>query len=127
MYAATLVACLQSTNPLHIPPTLCTQVTYSGPPTPERYIESLIAAEEREGVPSDRIVVAGFSQGGAVALLMLRSEKKLAGIVGAWPWGPVGWACMATHVRMHTCMRSICMCMASAWQEGQRFKPLDAW
>lgn len=47
-----------------------------------RYVESLVAAEAAEGVPSDRVVVAGFSQGGAVAMLMLRSEKKLAGVVG---------------------------------------------
>lgn len=47
------------------------------------YIESLVAAEAAEGVPSERVVVAGFSQGGAVALMMLRSEHKLAGVVGA--------------------------------------------
>jgi predicted esterase len=47
-----------------------------------RYIESLIDAEVASGIPSNRIVVAGFSQGGAVALLMLRSKHKLAGIVG---------------------------------------------
>jgi hypothetical protein len=57
------------------------------PPTNPRpkkrsYIESLVAAEAAEGVPSDRVVVAGFSQGGAVALMMLRSDKKLAGVVG---------------------------------------------
>lgn len=40
-------------------------------------------AEVASGVPSDRVVVAGFSQGGAVALLMLRSKHKLAGVVGA--------------------------------------------
>ncbi len=47
-----------------------------------RYIEELIAAEEAKGVPSGRIVVAGFSQGGAVALMMLRSKTKLGGIIG---------------------------------------------
>jgi predicted esterase len=47
-----------------------------------RYIESLIEAEVASGVPSERVVVAGFSQGGAVAMLMLRSKHKLAGIVG---------------------------------------------
>lgn len=47
-----------------------------------RYIESLIDAEIASGVKSDRIVVAGFSQGGAVAMLMLRSKHKLGGIVG---------------------------------------------
>lgn len=49
---------------------------------PRRYIESLIDAEIASGVKSDRIVVAGFSQGGAVAMLMLRSKHKLGGIVG---------------------------------------------
>lgn len=47
-----------------------------------RYLEELIAKEAAAGVPSNKIVVAGFSQGGAVALLMLRSTHKLAGIVG---------------------------------------------
>jgi predicted esterase len=45
-------------------------------------VEGLIDKEAAAGVPSDKVVVAGFSQGGAVALLMLRSDKKLAGIVG---------------------------------------------
>lgn len=55
----------------------------------KRYIESLIAAEAAEGVPSERVVVAGFSQGGAVALLMLRSDKKLAGVVGLSTYLPL--------------------------------------
>jgi predicted esterase len=46
------------------------------------YVESLVAAEAAEGIPTDRVVVAGFSQGGAVAMTMLRSESKLAGVVG---------------------------------------------
>lgn len=33
-----------------------------------------------------RVVVAGFSQGGAVALLMLRSDLKLAGVAGLSTW-----------------------------------------
>jgi len=49
---------------------------------PARYIESLVEAEVAAGVPSHRVVVAGFSQGGAVAMLMLRSKHKLAGVVG---------------------------------------------
>ncbi|GBF92974.1 hypothetical protein Rsub_05810 [Raphidocelis subcapitata] len=46
----------------------------------KRYVESLVAAEAEAGVPSERVVVAGFSQGGAVALMMLRSGHKLAGV-----------------------------------------------
>jgi alpha-beta hydrolase superfamily lysophospholipase len=52
-------------------------------PVQRRYIESLIEKEVSAGVPSERVVVAGFSQGGAVALLMLRSSLKLGGFVGA--------------------------------------------
>jgi lysophospholipase-2 len=45
-------------------------------------VEELVRAEEATGVPSSRVVVGGFSQGGAVALLMLRSQIKLAAVVG---------------------------------------------
>ncbi|KAI9009242.1 Alpha/Beta hydrolase protein [Hyaloraphidium curvatum] len=34
-----------------------------------RYVQSLIDAELASGIPSDRIVIVGFSQGGALALL----------------------------------------------------------
>ncbi len=34
------------------------------------------------GIPPERVVVGGFSQGGAVALTMLRSPLRLAGIMG---------------------------------------------
>lgn len=46
-----------------------------------RYVESLIDQEVAAGIPSERIVVGGFSQGGAVALMMLRSPRKLAAIL----------------------------------------------
>ena len=42
----------------------------------------LIARERARGIPSERIVLAGFSQGGAVALFAgLRHPERLAGIV----------------------------------------------
>lgn len=44
--------------------------------------EVLITREHERGVPSERIILAGFSQGGAVALAAgLRHAQKLAGIV----------------------------------------------
>ncbi|MET0540362.1 MAG: dienelactone hydrolase family protein [Variovorax sp.] len=44
-------------------------------------IEGLIANEKARGIPSNRIVVAGFSQGCAMALLTgLRHRERLAGI-----------------------------------------------
>jgi phospholipase/carboxylesterase len=46
-------------------------------------VESVIAREVQRGVASARIVVGGFSQGCAMALLTgLRHRDKLAGIVG---------------------------------------------
>lgn len=45
-------------------------------------IRALIEREEARGVPCDRIVLAGFSQGGAIALYTaLRHPKPLAGIL----------------------------------------------
>jgi len=45
-------------------------------------VESLIERERQRGVPDERIVLAGFSQGGAIALAAgLRHAEKLAGIV----------------------------------------------
>jgi len=46
-----------------------------------RSVGSLIRAEREQGIPSDRICLAGFSQGGAVALFTaLRWSERLAGV-----------------------------------------------
>ncbi len=46
-------------------------------------IEALIANEKTRGIPAGRIVIAGFSQGCAMAFMTgLRHAEKLAGIVG---------------------------------------------
>lgn len=46
-------------------------------------IEALIAAEKARGVPASRIVLVGFSQGCAMALLTgLRHPERLAGVAG---------------------------------------------
>ncbi|WP_158880992.1 dienelactone hydrolase family protein [Rhodanobacter sp. L36] len=45
-------------------------------------VETLIAREHQRGVPSERILLAGFSQGGAIALAAgLHHAEKLAGII----------------------------------------------
>lgn len=49
------------------------------------YVEGLIGEEAAAGIPSDKVIVAGFSQGGAVAMMGARSSKKLAAIIGVWP------------------------------------------
>lgn len=46
-------------------------------------IEALIAREKARGMPASRIVVGGFSQGCAMALMTgLRHPERLAGIIG---------------------------------------------
>jgi phospholipase/carboxylesterase len=53
-------------------------------------IEALIANEKARGIAPDRIVVAGFSQGCAMALMTgLRHTERLAGIVGLSGYLPI--------------------------------------
>ena len=48
----------------------------------QRQVEALIAREKARGVPARRLVLAGFSQGGAMALHTgLRHPERLAGIM----------------------------------------------
>jgi len=53
-------------------------------------VEVLIAREQTRGVPSERIVLAGFSQGGAIALAAgLRHAQPLAGVVALSAYLPI--------------------------------------
>ena len=48
----------------------------------QRQVEALLAREKQRGIEAKRIVVAGFSQGGAIALQVgLRHAERLAAIV----------------------------------------------
>ncbi|MGH9391493.1 MAG: alpha/beta hydrolase [Vicinamibacteria bacterium] len=58
--------------------------------TSRRQLEGWIRHEESSGVSSERIVVAGFSQGGAIALYGgLQFEERLAGIVALSCYHPL--------------------------------------
>ena len=53
-------------------------------------VEELIAREKARGVPAARLVLAGFSQGGAIALQTgLRHGERLAGIMALSTYLPV--------------------------------------
>jgi phospholipase/carboxylesterase len=53
-------------------------------------IEALIAREKERGIPAGRIVLAGFSQGCAMALMTgLRHAERLAGIAGLSGYLPI--------------------------------------
>ena len=61
-------------------------------------IEALIANEKSRGMPASRIVVAGFSQGCAMALMVgLRHAETLAGIVGLSGYLPLADKTAAEH------------------------------
>jgi phospholipase/carboxylesterase len=56
----------------------------------QKMIEELIAKEESRGVPSGRIVIAGFSQGGVISLQTgLRQPGRLAGVMSLSAYLPL--------------------------------------
>ena len=59
-------------------------------------VEALVAREVERGTPASRIVLAGFSQGGAIALATgLRRQAPLAGLVALSTYLPGGQAVAA--------------------------------
>ena len=56
----------------------------------QQQIENLITAEKNSGISAQRIVLAGFSQGGAIALhTALRHTESLAGVLVLSSWLPL--------------------------------------
>ncbi len=55
-----------------------------------RLLNEIITAEVDAGIPANRIIIGGFSQGGAMSLLTgLTTERKLGGIVAMSAWLPL--------------------------------------
>ncbi|KAG7268624.1 hypothetical protein CRUP_020057 [Coryphaenoides rupestris] len=53
-------------------------------------IKALIDQEVKNGIPSHRIMLGGFSQGGALSLYTaLTSQQKLAGVIALSSWLPL--------------------------------------
>ena len=70
-------------------------------------VEALIEREQGRGIASDRIVLAGFSQGGAIALAAgLQREEPLAGLVGLSTYLPLSTAAPAPIARARPAPRS---------------------
>jgi phospholipase/carboxylesterase len=54
-------------------------------------VEELVAREGERGIPAQRVFLAGFSQGGAIALAAaLRRESALAGVLALSTYLPLG-------------------------------------
>lgn len=55
-----------------------------------RLVEGLIGREQERGIAADRIVLAGFSQGGAIAIhTATRFRQRLAGLLALSSWLPL--------------------------------------
>jgi phospholipase/carboxylesterase len=62
----------------------------SGIRSTEQQIAALIAREREQGIPANRIVLAGFSQGGAISLQTgLRHPEPLAGLLALSTYLPL--------------------------------------
>ena len=78
-------------------------------------VESLIAVEAARGIPASRIVLAGFSQGCAMALLTgLRHPGRLAGIAGLSGYLPLA---ALTAAEAHAANRSTPIFLAHGTQD----------
>ncbi|RRN59167.1 carboxylesterase [Pseudoxanthomonas sp. SGNA-20] len=61
-------------------------------------VEALIAREAERGIPASRLLLAGFSQGGAITLATgLRRREPLAGLVALSTYLPGGTAAAAAR------------------------------
>jgi len=61
-------------------------------------IHQLVSEEVDRGIGSDRVIVGGFSQGGAVSLLAgLTCERKLGGIIA-----------LSTYLPLHRKFSAVC-------------------
>ena len=56
----------------------------------EGFLKELVKSEQKRGVPAEKIVIAGFSQGGAIALqTALRYPERLAGVLALSTYLPL--------------------------------------
>lgn len=79
-----------------------------------RSLNELITAEVDAGIPAERIVLGGFSQGAAMTLVTgLTSERKLAGLIVMSGWLPLRNKFKAVSVliaRGHNISKHKCRC-----------------
>jgi phospholipase/carboxylesterase len=79
-------------------------------------IEVLLAREKERGIPAERIVIAGFSQGCAMALLTgLRHAERLAGIVALSGYLPLA---VTTAAERHLANAQTPIFMGHGQQDG---------
>jgi phospholipase/carboxylesterase len=81
----------------------------------QQLVEALIARERARGMPARRIVLAGFSQGGAMALQTgLRHPERLAGIMALSCYVPIS---ATLRAEAHAANRDVPIFMAHGTQD----------
>jgi phospholipase/carboxylesterase len=79
-------------------------------------LEALIARENARGIPDQRIVLAGFSQGGAIALhTALRHPRRLAGVLALSTYLPLA---ETLELDAHHANRDVPIFMAHGRDDG---------
>ncbi len=79
-------------------------------------VEALIAREKERGIPAGRIVLAGFSQGCAMALMVgLRHGERLAGIAGLSGYLPLA---STTAAERHAANADVPLFLAHGTRDG---------
>jgi len=82
----------------------------------QQIVEALIEREKTRGVPASRIVLMGFSQGCALALVCgLRHAERLAGIAGLSGYLPLA---AKTRAELSAANRDVPVFLAHGMQDG---------
>ncbi len=100
---------------------------------PCSYVEHLLEQQAAAGVPPSQVIIGGFSQGGAMALLALRSQHSLAGVLALSAFMPLtaeqplfagGWAgamalvCKGTGGWVRASSRGASPALRTGWVGG---------
>lgn len=76
-------------------------------------VHGMINNEIRSGIPASRIIVGGFSQGGALALYAaLTYPEQLAGVIGLSCWVPLHKSFPEAHSCPANTSILVCCCIA---------------
>jgi lysophospholipase-2 len=82
-------------------------------------VDALIQAEVDAGIPEDKIILGGFSQGGAISVLSgLVGKRKLGGVMGLSTWVVLNHKIDSVSGIFHVGARRV-VCVLPSSSQGQ--------